>query len=173
MARNHGNLRLVRGLTYRRGRVEVFIKPNNTWGIVCDDNWDDIDARVVCRQLGFGNTGTHVLTYPSPVPNDTPIWLDDVTCTGNESRLIDCRHNGLENHNCVESEDAGVICTGDFPSLYNVISHNLVRGIKLVELVRVCIFFFCSDLAIFQTFRNFYVLLLIHGEPYSLIPKNI
>ena len=119
VARDNGTLRLVGGSNYRRGRVEIFIEPNNTWGIVCDDNWDDIDARVVCRQLGFGNTGTHVLTYPSPAPNGIPIWLDDVACTGHESRLIDCPHDGLENHNCIDTEDAGVICTGDFPSLYN------------------------------------------------------
>ena len=118
VARDHGNLRLVEGSNYRRGIVEIFIEPNNTWGIVCDDSWDAVDARVVCRQLGFGNSGTAVHTYPSPVPFGTPIWLDDVKCEGHESRLIDCPHNGLENHNCRLSEDAGVMCTGDFPSLY-------------------------------------------------------
>ena len=116
MARDHGNLRLVGGSNYRTGIVEIFIEPNNTWGIVCDDSWDDSDARVVCRQLGFGNTGDGILTYPSPAPLNAPIWLDDVNCDGHESRLIDCAHNGLENHNCIDSEDAGVTCTGTFPS---------------------------------------------------------
>ena len=115
-ARNHGNLRLVGSRGYRNGKVEIYIEPNNTWGIVCDDHWDDADARVVCRQLGFGNSGTAVLTHPSPVSFNTPIWLDDVDCTGHEQRLIDCPHNGLENHNCGSFEDAGVTCTGAFPS---------------------------------------------------------
>lgn len=51
----NGNIRLVDGSTALEGRVEMC--QNNSWGTVCDDGWDNTDARVVCRQLGFSTSG--------------------------------------------------------------------------------------------------------------------
>ena len=38
------------------------------------------------------------------------IWLDEVQCTGSETRLIDCPANPLGQHDCTNSQDAGVRC---------------------------------------------------------------
>ena len=46
-----GAVRLRNGYLTGEGRVEICI--NNAWGTVCDDGWDDADASVVCRDLGY------------------------------------------------------------------------------------------------------------------------
>ena len=37
-----------------------------------------------------------------------PIFLDDVACSGLETRLIFCPY--ISNHNCAHSEDVGIGC---------------------------------------------------------------
>ena len=38
-------------VTAYSGRVQVFY--NNQWGTVCDDDWNDLDAAVICGMLGY------------------------------------------------------------------------------------------------------------------------
>jgi len=80
------------------------------WGTICDDLWDIRDARVACRQLGLADA---VRTTGSVFFDGStgPIYLDDVMCIGNETRLENCSHNGVGIHDCGNFEDAGVVCT--------------------------------------------------------------
>ena len=99
------------GSSYNEGRVEV--NYNGGWGTVCDDGWNDTEAGVVCRQLGFGSSGTAIGSAGFGKGSGS-IWLDSVTCTGNESTLASCGHLGVGiTRSCSHSEDSGVKCSGE------------------------------------------------------------
>ena len=51
-----GDVRLTNGSSSREGRVEICF--GHQWGSICDKEWDNSDANVVCGQLGFSMTGT-------------------------------------------------------------------------------------------------------------------
>ncbi|NXY76524.1 DMBT1 protein, partial [Glareola pratincola] len=92
------------------GRVEVF--HSERWGTVCDDSWDFMDAKVVCRQLDCGV----VISAPRRAyfgEGQGPIWLDDVRCTGTEAALSECRAKTWGIHGCEHGEDASVVCSGN------------------------------------------------------------
>jgi len=63
---------------------------------------------VACRQLGLPYVATTTRAYYGEGTGE--IWLDNVMCTGSETELLDCTHNGFGRHNCLHSEDAGLIC---------------------------------------------------------------
>ena len=79
------------------------------WGTVCDSGWDNTDATVVCRQLGYLH-GTKGSTHFGP--GTGPVWLSQVGCLGNESKLSHCIHNGAGNvESCSHAQDIGVRCS--------------------------------------------------------------
>ena len=127
-------IRLVGGSTYSEGRVEV--KYNGEWGTVCDDGWSSYSTYVVCRQLGFGTYGW---SYGGAYfgQGTGPIWLDNVVCTGSETKLASCGHLGFKViRSCGHYEDMGVRCYGNqgtysilnLPLMYVSNSLNILRG---------------------------------------------
>ena len=102
-------LRLVGGSSYNEGRVEV--NYNGEWGTVCDDGWDDTDAGVVCRQLGFGSSGTAIGSAGFDQGSGR-VWLGGVACSGIESNIMNCGRLSLNiTRSCSHAKDAGVVCS--------------------------------------------------------------
>ncbi|XP_049313217.1 uncharacterized protein LOC105232808 isoform X4 [Bactrocera dorsalis] len=99
--------RLEGGSSPNEGRLEV--RYRGEWGTVCDDDFGLKEARVMCNSMGFYGTPTIVKNkYGS---GNGPIWLDQVSCYGNETTLDQCGHFTWGEHNCNHTEDVGLKCT--------------------------------------------------------------
>lgn len=108
-------MQLVEGFGRCSGRIEVYFE--GAWCTVCDDQWDESEAQVVCRQLGCGAA----VSAPGEArfgQGSGPILLDEVQCSGAEASLAQCSHAGWFTHNCEHREDAGVICSGKCFALF-------------------------------------------------------
>ena len=103
-------MRLVGGSNDAEGRVEIYY--SGIWGTVCDDEWNEEESLVLCRQLGY--LGPSLTLGEGDFPSGSgPIWLDDVQCDGSEASISSCSHSGWGNHNCYHYEDVGVRCYTD------------------------------------------------------------
>jgi len=82
---------------------------------ICDDDWDDSDANVACRMLGYDWGDARTNSYYSSLGYNENFGMDNVNCAGNEFSLYDCQHLGLGQDNCGRDEVAGVYCYKDSP----------------------------------------------------------
>ncbi|XP_037937800.1 uncharacterized protein LOC119671297 isoform X2 [Teleopsis dalmanni] len=99
--------RLKGGRSENEGRLEV--RYRREWGTVCDDDFGIKEAQVVCNSLGY--FGLPTLQKNIYGPGKGPIWLDQVSCNGNESAIDRCNHWNWGEHNCNHTEDVGIKCT--------------------------------------------------------------
>merc|ERR1712112_687546 len=94
----------------RPGEGNVFVNGEP----VCDDSWDNADARVACRMLGYSNGRAISNSRFGQIPGGD-YGMDNVECEGYEDRLTDCQFSSSDD--CSEDEAAGVICgDGDYDS---------------------------------------------------------
>lgn len=133
---SHIFVRLVGRGDHNEGLVEVYI--NGEWGTICDDMWDDREAKVVCEMLGFGKTNAKAVSRAYyGTDNSIIIFLDDVNCTGEESHIAQCTKIGDWGlHNCDHREDAGVNCTFDVTSIrdFVLVADSYIQEIYRMDL---------------------------------------
>ena len=105
--RDYSPVTEVRILT--SGRLEV--KYNGTWGSVCSRGWDEADAMVVCRQLGFSTVEKKL--YEGVEKGSGKIWISDAQCQGTEHSIGECFMERLWGENmCDHSDDVFMQCSG-------------------------------------------------------------
>ena len=104
-------VRLVDRNNTHGGRVEIYHQ--NRWGSICFDGWDVHDAFVVCRTVGYGGA-KGIKSYSR---KDSPLWLQNARCRGNEDSLGDCPNSGWNWGSSCSYGYAGVLCNGECRSL--------------------------------------------------------
>ncbi|XP_053387201.1 deleted in malignant brain tumors 1 protein-like [Mercenaria mercenaria] len=106
-------VRLADGPHEGEGRLEVL--HNGQWGTVCDSDWDDNDATVVCKMLSsypFESNVKGKAVSGSYFGRGTGhVWLSDVNCQGHEPDITNCSLAWSMGVNCDHSNDAGVVCS--------------------------------------------------------------
>ncbi|XP_034648428.1 deleted in malignant brain tumors 1 protein-like isoform X13 [Trachemys scripta elegans] len=104
-------LRLADGPGKCSGRLEV--RYDGLWGTVCDSDWSDTNAQVVCRELRCGQAkplAPKLQDWPRFRQGTGKIWLDNIRCKGTEETLQNCAHHFWGYHNCTHQKDISVIC---------------------------------------------------------------
>ncbi len=98
---------------------------------MCDDGWTDIDARVVCRQLGMSGGKAYSSARYGQGSANSPIWMSQVGCSGAETFLSDCSFPGwMSAAGCTHARDASVCCEpGCNACKFNATDED--RGIRL------------------------------------------
>ena len=86
----NSTIRLQDGAEFWEGRVEIFY--DGSWNTICDDSWDILDARVVCRMLGYNNAAAaHSRAY---FPHLSITFISDLNCTEWTDSIRNCRSQG-------------------------------------------------------------------------------
>ncbi|XP_074482530.1 scavenger receptor cysteine-rich type 1 protein M130-like [Sebastes fasciatus] len=104
------SVRLVNGTSLCSGRLEVKTNPSNQWwSSVCEADFDQQDAEVVCRELGCG--APSVLQGALYGDVEASMWTKEFQCGGTESALLDCRSSGSERNTCSPGKAVGLTCS--------------------------------------------------------------
>ncbi|XP_074465878.1 scavenger receptor cysteine-rich type 1 protein M130-like [Sebastes fasciatus] len=104
------SVRLVNGTSLCSGRLEVKSNHSNQWwSSVCEADFDQQDAEVVCRELGCG--APSVLKGVTYGEVEDPTWTKEFQCGGTESALLDCRSSGSDRNTCSPGKAVGLTCS--------------------------------------------------------------
>lgn len=90
-------------------------------GSVCNENWRDTDASVLCREKGYGG-GIAVGFDYSNLPFFKASLVTNVNCKGDESRVKDCGFSDVTNISpCGGTENmARVVCYRSYKGQHSI-----------------------------------------------------
>ncbi|XP_049334604.1 scavenger receptor cysteine-rich type 1 protein M130 isoform X10 [Astyanax mexicanus] len=94
---DHRTSRLADGPHVCSGRVEVF--HGASWFTVCDADFVQQDAEVVCRELGCGSP-VEILGAAAFGKGKGQVWSEELQCRGDESEITLCPITSSHKYNC-------------------------------------------------------------------------
>nr|KAF6437192.1 CD6 molecule [Molossus molossus] len=101
----HQSFRLTGGIDPCEGQVEVYFR--GLWNTVCDSEWYEPEANVLCKTLGCGTmTGR-----PKGLPHSLSGQMY-YSCKGDEPSLSNCSWRFNNFNLCSQSMAARVLCSG-------------------------------------------------------------
>ena len=90
------------------GRVEV--KSGQSWVSVCEGDFDQQDAEVVCRELDCGPPS--VLQGALYGEGNVSTWTQEFQCEGSESSLLDCKTSTSSRNTSSPYKTVELTCSG-------------------------------------------------------------
>ena len=122
------------------------------WGTVCEEYFDNIDAKVTCRGINAITTDAYP-TKKYGYVNSGYAWMKHMGCTGSEAQLNDCkRYNnqysssyyGWYGYSCAHYQDIGVICPhGCLPNYEWDLSRG--RCERIPDIISPAVEIFCEN----------------------------
>ncbi|XP_034721623.1 uncharacterized protein LOC117940432 [Etheostoma cragini] len=104
------SVRLVNGTSLCSGRLEVKTNQSTqTWSSVCQQDFDQQNVEVVCRELGCG--APSVLQGALYGDVEPPMRTKEFQCGGHESALLDCRSSDSDRNTCSPEKAFGLTCS--------------------------------------------------------------
>lgn len=108
-------VRLLGGASEHEGRLQVYT--SGRWGTVCDYGWTQINAALVCHQMGLALNPRDWRLLRSEVPSagtSEDVILSNVRCTEHDVDITQCRAERVSTgdfyNSCTHDQDVGIRC---------------------------------------------------------------
>lgn len=90
---------------------------NGTWGTICDDHFDLINANVICKELGYAGAVNKKVVTDTEAHSQTKVIINELHCDPDDY-FWQCSHHNFGQPICDHSEDVKISCTSGNASYY-------------------------------------------------------
>ncbi|XP_041473168.1 deleted in malignant brain tumors 1 protein-like isoform X2 [Lytechinus variegatus] len=103
--------RLAGGSNHSEGRVEI--KVGEEWRTICGVGFDDIDASIICNQMGYGESLSMSLGNDRYGTATSSAVVKNVNCNSNFQLIYQCASELVPEGDpqCTSDNDVGVVCS--------------------------------------------------------------